>query len=78
MRQPAVSPLDRSRWGGLPELIVFAQMENVAVFIHSDTSNVYVISPQGIGSVETVKKLHLQWRGGMHYNFLEPSIVNVA
>jgi hypothetical protein len=78
MRQPAASPLDRSRWGGLPELIVFAQMENVAVFIHSDTSNVYVISPQGISSVEAVKELHLQWRGGMHYNFLEPSNVNIA
>jgi hypothetical protein len=27
---------------------------------------------------QKLKELHLQWRGGMHYNFLEPSIVNVA
>ncbi len=48
---------------------MFAQMENVAVFIHSDTSNVYVISPQGIDFVDVMKELHSPWRGGMHYNF---------
>ena len=73
MSQPAASPLDRSRWGGLPELVVFAHMKNVSVVIHDDASNLYVISPPGGVSFDRPAEAHLQWRGGNHYNFLEPA-----
>jgi hypothetical protein len=72
MSQPAVSPLDCSRWGGLPELLVFAHMKKVSVVIHTDSSDVYVISPPGVVSLEPFAEVHLRWRGGSHYNFLEP------
>ena len=71
MSEPATSPLDSLRWGGLPELIVFAHMSKVAVIVH-DGGNLYGITPPGVVAQERVAEVHLAWRGGNHYNHLQP------
>jgi len=72
MREPAASPLDSLRWGGLPELIVFAHMNRVAVVVH-EGRNLYGITPPGVVAQERVAEVHLAWRGGNHYNYLQPA-----
>jgi hypothetical protein len=70
MREPAASPLDSSRWGGLPELIVFAHMNRVAVIVH-EGRNLYEIVPPDAVAHELLGQVHLSWRGGNHYNYLQ-------
>jgi hypothetical protein len=74
MSQPATSPLDSTRWGGLPEIIVFAHMNRVAVIVH-DGSHLYGITPPGrvvAVTEERPAELHISYRGGNHYNYLLP------
>ena len=69
MRQPAASPLDTSRWGGLPELLTFAHMHKVTVVVH-DSSNKYVLAPFEQHD-DSLPRVHLSWRGGCHYNYFQ-------
>jgi hypothetical protein len=70
MTMPAASPLDDSRWGGLPELIAFAHMNRVAVVVH-DGRSLYEIMPPDAVAGEILDEVHLSWRGGNHYNYLQ-------
>ena len=70
MSEPAASPLDSSRWGGLPELIVFANMNRVAVVVH-DGTNLYEIIPPDTVVHDHLEEVHVAWRGGNHYNYLQ-------
>jgi hypothetical protein len=74
MSQPATSPLDSLRWGGLPEIIVFAHMNRITVVVH-DGKYLYGITPPGIVAVsdERLAELHIAYRGGNHYNYLQPA-----
>ena len=69
MRQPAASPLDTSRWGGLPELLTFAHMHKVTVVVH-DASNTYNLVPCEQNDA-SLPRVHLSWRGDCHYNYFQ-------
>jgi hypothetical protein len=73
MSQPAASPLDSTRWGGLTEIIVFAHMNRVVVVVHHG-KHLYGIAPQGVveATQHRLAELHIAYRGGNHYNYLQP------